>query len=351
MSRIAFLALVFFHGAFAGGMVPVLNAHLGERAPWAFALYFTGMVVGQGSVFRIGRLSLHRFCLAHWEFVFATGLTIMALFPTTLGFLVGRSVEGLGSGLSLPILFARAVRLPNWGTAEKRIGLMNSAFAIGFVSGPSVITAMTSYVETWAMLGGFAACFVAAAVGVGPDVRHEPEAKPTWIEGGLRLLIPMLVAKVAYGFLLATIGGHAASLFPGVRIIVIMFGLAGVVVVGQITAAILIKRFGARLALGALVVHAAGATTAAATGSGLPLVAAALGQSILLLVGYRNFRDVPSSARTFALYNVLSDPGMVVGATLALGGTYGAFGLAAISLVAAGTLAKTPKPQLQGSAA
>jgi hypothetical protein len=222
---------------------------------------------------------------------------------------------------------------------------MNSAFAIGFVSGPSLITALTASVETSAMLLGFSVCFVVASIGVGPDIRHEPEAKPTWVEGGLRLLIPMLVAKVAYGFLLAIIGGRAAALFPGVRIFVIMFGLAGVVVIGQFAAAILNKRLGPRLAVGALLVLAAGASTAAASGSGWPLVAAALGQSVLLLVGYRNFRDVPSSARTFALYNVLSDPGMVLGASLALGGIHGAFGLTAVALVAAQVLAKAPKEQ------
>lgn len=342
MSRIAFLALVFFHGAFAGGMVPVLNAHLGERAPWAFALYFTGMVVGQFAVFRLGRLSSHRYCLAHWELVFATGLTIMALFPTTLGFLLGRSIEGLGSGLSLPILFARAVRLPNWGTAEKRIGLMNSAFAIGFVSGPSGITALTSYVEVSAMLLVFAGCFVVASIGVGPDARHEPEAKPTWIQGGLRLLLPLLVAKVAYGFLLSIIGARAGALFPGVAIPVVMFGLAGVVVLGQVVAALLFKRLGSRLTIAALVILATSASCAAASGIGWILAPAALGQSILLLVGYRNFRDVPSSARTFALYNVLSDPGMVLGATLALGGTYGAFGLTMVALLATALLARAP---------
>ena len=55
--------------------------------------------------------------------------------------------------------------------------------------------------------------------------------------------------------------------------------------------------------------------------------------SALVLVSYGNFAGQQKSVRSFALYNCLSDPGMFVGASLAILGVQGSMGIIVLSCI------------------
>lgn len=338
MRRALLLGLVFLHGAFAAGMIPVLNRHLAERAPVAFALYFTAMVAGQWAIWRFGALSRARWALSAWEGQFAAALLLMAAFPTASGLMVGRFVEGIGSGATLPLIFAQVVRLPGWGTPERRIAWMNSAFAVGFVSGPFVIDGLHPAMGTRGALLVFAALFAACALAfvpaAAPAVATAPIAAEPAPRRSLDLFFPLFAAKATYGFMLALVGASAHVWFPELAIGWILLALSGVFVGGQVLGTLLVKRVPTRALLVVVPVGLAAAMIwLGAGGAPAALVGVALAHSLLALLGYRQFTSVPDDARRFALFNLLSDPGMILGATLAVAGTTGAWGLAILGLV------------------
>lgn len=338
MARLVLLALVFLHGAFAAGMVPVLNQQLGATAPRAFALYFAAMVAGQGAMWLVAALSRPRAALALYELLFAGAILGMALVMTALGFLVGRVVEGLGSGLTLPLIFAAALRLEGGGTPESRIAATNSSFALGFVSGPLAFEAVHRLAEVRTILLGYAGAFAACALGAWLFLRTPPataaaEVDASRLEGGLSRFWPLCLAKLTYGFTFALLGGHAKTLFGDVPLGLVMLGLAGVFVVGQVAASLIVRRFGTGPLLRvAPLVLALGAAGVALTDRGALVFVCSLGHSALILAGYRVL-SVSGDVRVFALWNAATDPALLLGSLLAFAGPQGAAGLSALGLV------------------
>lgn len=341
MTRALFMALVFLHGAFAAGMVPVLNRHLGASAPHAFALYFGGMVAAQAALWRVAALSRPRAALPLYELFFAAAITSMAVVMTREGFLAGRLLEGLGSGLTLPLIFAATVRLQGWGAPERRIAWMNSSFALGFVAGPFVVEGARELATTSTLLLAFAGAFATCAAGVGlagPD-RGAPPAPAAPLAarppGGLVRFWPLCAAKLTYGFTFALLSGHAKALFGEARLSLVMLGLAGVFVVGQALASQVVRRRGVRPLLRvAPVLLALAAGALAVTGRGELVFVTSLAHSALILAGYRLLSADPDDVRTFALWNAATDPALLLGALLAFLGPPGAWGLCAAGVVA-----------------
>lgn len=338
MTRALLLALVFLHGAFAAGMVPVLNHHLGPLAPRAFALYFGGMVAAQGALWLVAALSRPRAALGLYELLFAGAIVTMAVTLTPGGFLAGRLVEGVGSGLTLPLIFAATLRLEGWGPPERRIALMNSSFALGFVSGPFAVEAARAVASSTAILLAFALAFTACAAGALALLPPAPPpAAAATLRGGLARFWPLCAAKLAYGFTLALLSGHAHVLFPGRPLSLVMLGLALTFVLGQVVASRAVRRVGVGglLRVGALLL-AATTGALAATGRGELVLATSLAHSALILAGYRALSADRGDVRTFALWNAATDPALLAGALLAWAGTDGAWGLCVLGVFALG---------------
>ncbi|MCA9582891.1 MAG: hypothetical protein KC416_13925, partial [Myxococcales bacterium] len=89
-TRWALVALVFLHGGFVGGMIPLLNRELGETAPYAFSLYFAGMLLGQLLLWRIAALASPGWALGAYELFFAAAIVWMATHPSPMGITTGR---------------------------------------------------------------------------------------------------------------------------------------------------------------------------------------------------------------------------------------------------------------------
>ena len=339
MRRAVLIALVALHGAFAAGMIPVLNDTLAERAPIAFALYFAAMVAGQWAIWRFPVLSRARWSLAAWEAQFALALLLMAAVPTEAGLTFGRVVEGIGSGATLPLIFREVVRLEGWGAPARRVAWMNSAYALGFVAGPFAVSTIHPAVGTSAAIASFAALFALCAIVfavVAPKAHASVSGAAASLPSGIRTFLPLFTAKATYGFMLALLGGNVHVWFPALGIGWVMLILAGVFVAGQVVAAMLVKRApSSSLHVGLPLVLGAAALWLALGGAPAAIFAVALAHSLLALFGYHQFHGVPDDARRFALYNLLSDPGMILGATLAIAGPSGALGLVALAFVPA----------------
>jgi predicted MFS family arabinose efflux permease len=331
------LSLVFLHGAFASGMIPVMNVGLGTEAPVAFALYFAGMVVGQLGIWRVGALAKPGHGLAAYELLFAGALFYMAALFSPIGFLSGRFLEGIGSGMTLPLVFGHVVRLTDWGAAEKRVASMNSAFALGFVAGPAMVRGIDPLLGTRGSLVAFGALFVACALWLGalrPRGFDEPDEAATSRDettrglAGVALFFPIFAAKTTYGFMLAFVSGNAHTFWPELGVVWLLLILSVLFVVGQVIGTRLLRAVPKRALSIALPVLLATSMTWFALGDGeLAIFAVALVHSLLALVGYHGMSGIPESARRFALFNLLSDPGMILGAALALPGAVGGFGL------------------------
>ncbi len=341
--RYVLMALVFLHGAFASGMIPVLNEQMGDQAPYAFALYFFGMVLGQLSIWRWPRLSKPWAALPVYELAFAVALAYMAALMSDVGFLTGRFVEGIASGLTLPLLFVHIIRLKSWGAAEKRVAWLNSVFAGGFVSGPLVVDGVVPHAGASGALLVFAGLIALSALALWVQPRTEPsestEADRAALADaphGLLLFFPLFAAKLTYGYMLAFLSALGPRYFPSLSYFTILLILAGIFMVGQVIGALLLRRF-SRVGLNVVVPLTLTATLVWFAGfdAGEAIFAVAVSHALLAFYGYHNFAGLPESAQKFALFNLSSDPGMVIGALLAALGTSGGWAIAALGAVPA----------------
>jgi MFS family permease len=339
--RYVLMALVFLHGAFASGMIPVLNQQMGDRAPYAFSLYFAGMVLGQLAIWRWPRLSKPWAALPVYEIAFAGALVYMAAMKSDAGFLTGRLFEGIASGLTLPILFVHIIRLESWGAAEKRVAWLNSVFAGGFVSGPLIVDAVVPRWQAPGALLVFAGLIALFALVLWAQPESLP-GKPTEADRaaiadapkGLLLFFPLFAAKLTYGYMLAFLSALGPRYFPSLSYFTILLILAGIFMVGQVMGALLLRRF-SRVGLNVVVPLVLTATMLWFAGfdAGEAIFAVAVGHALLAFYGYHNFAGLPESAQKFALFNLSSDPGMILGALLAAAGTTGGWAIAALGVV------------------
>ena len=335
--RVLLLGLVFCHGAFAAGMVPILNEVLSTRAPLSFALYFGAMVAGQGIVVLMPRVSDWDRALPAFEVLFAVALLAMGALGSASGFLWGRLLEGLSSGLTLPLIFSQVMRLRAWGSAEKRTGFMNSSFALGFVVGPFVVHGVGGWLDTQLLLWSFAAIFLGIAGAMvmrPPPAGRVDEASTATLPARRTMLFPLGLAKLTYGFTLAFIGGQASAAFS-LPVAWVMLGLAIIFVGGQALATVLVRAVGTTRMLQVVPLGlAVGLCGLGLTGQGTWLFVVGGFHSMLLLLGFRLFAGGPDDARTFALFNVATDPALMVGALLAGLGAPGALVIAAAGALA-----------------
>ena len=75
-----------------------------------------GILIGQLLIYRYQKLSSNLKLFPLYEISFSFSLIFMAIFNNKTGFIGGRFVEGIFSGLAIPLLFAIIVNLKNIGT-------------------------------------------------------------------------------------------------------------------------------------------------------------------------------------------------------------------------------------------
>ncbi|MGV3524079.1 MAG: MFS transporter [Candidatus Sericytochromatia bacterium] len=323
------LGLSFLHGVFASGLIPILNRQLGTEASWAFAAYFLAQLAGQVLVWRWGALSRWRGLFTVYELLFGASFLLMAVMPSTW-LATGRGLEGLAAGLVLPLIFAHLARLPVQLPVAQRIVRYNGSFAGGYVLGPLLVELALQGLSHRLCLLAFGGGLIALNLWLGPQLPALPQAD----ENSLRLrqlfagqdwfarFYSLFYAKCFYGFMLAFVTAYAGRYFASWPLSAITLSLACLFVAGQQIGARLEPRLHRR-GLEILLPLGIGLTLFAMglTGWGGLLYLAALQHALLLFLALLGFSLNMESGRAFALFNSLSDPGMVLGAVLASFGT------------------------------
>ncbi|MCA9582557.1 MAG: hypothetical protein KC416_12235, partial [Myxococcales bacterium] len=250
----------------------------------------------------------------------------------------------VGSGLTLPLIFGHIVRGDAMGQTSKRLAVMSSAYAVGFICGPPLVTFVGAGLSTTDLLLAGAVPF--AAIGLvliairpgGFPHRSTQSVKTAWAD-----LVPLLLAKCNYGYMMALIAARASTHWPTLGAPGLLLVLAVIFVAGQAAGVPLTRKLGLhRITPGLYVGVAAGSLGCALGGAPIAIFAIAGVHSLLLFVGYLRLADQPDEARRFALLNLLTDPGMLLGAVMAIALETGALGLVILAAASAVAHFKLP---------
>lgn len=336
------LLVAFLHGVFASGFIPILNRMLGSQAGFAFALYFAGLVLGQLAIWRFGALSRWRRSFSLYEMLFGASLIYMGLGVGAEVLISGRGLEGLFAGLATPLLFSQLVAAPSQMAIEQKIVRYNGVFALGFVLGPVLVGAGMRWLDYHVCLLGFGAGFMLLNALLAPGLPEQPQPDDAALRlralfsgsGWFEKFATLFFGKIFYGFLLAFVTSYAGRYYPRIPLQALTLLLAVLFVGGNQLGAKTLGYFDKRgleillpLGIGALLLgfwvsHA-----------GALLFVAALLHAYLLFIAFLNFTTRIQSGREFALFNSLSDPGMVLGALAATLELRGTWIVAALSLL------------------
>lgn len=320
------LWVAFLHGVFSSGFIPILNHVLGEQSSWAFAIYFMGLLLGQLAVYRFRIFSARRWSFTLYELIFGGSLVLMGIFASGTVLTLGRGLEGLAGGFATPLLFAQLVKAPNKAAVEQKIVRYNGIFALGFVLGPVIVELTMKVLPYRLCLIGFGLFFMLLNLLLSPllqkmDSVDEASLKFRHLFAGqewFEKFYSLFYAKSFYGFLLSFVTSFAAVYFARWPISALTVSLAVLFICGQQLASRTLFRF-----------HKQGLEILLPLGIGLTLMVfwltqwpyllflAALQHSYLLFIAFLNFTTKMKSGREFALFNSLSDPGMILGALLA----------------------------------
>jgi MFS family permease len=319
------LLVSFLHGVFASGFIPILNQELGTGASWAFALYFAGLLFGQIAIYCFGWLSSRRWHFTLYEIIFGFSLMIMGWLPPEW-LTLGRGLEGLAGGLATPLLFAHMINAPSETSVAERIVRYNAVYALGYVLGPVILESTMQIMSYRICLLMFGIVFILLNLHLSPLLPKLKEAEAHTLT--LRILFSgtswfekfysLFFAKAFYGFLLSFIASFALVYFGSWPISVLTVGLAILFVGGQKLGSRTLHHFNKQgleiilpisIALTLLLFWA--------TEWRVLIFVAALQHSYLLFIAFLNFTTKITSSREFALFNSLSDPGMLLGAVMA----------------------------------
>ena len=341
------LLVSFLHGVFASGFIPILHDKLGDQASWPFALYFVGLLLGQLMIYWVGRLSQHRALFAVYEILFGASLIYMGFFSGTWVLTLGRGWEGIAAGLATPLLFTHLILAPNHIENKAKIVRYNAVYALGYVMGPVLVklTLLRFEMQTFLLFSGLLFMVVnAAMIPLLPNFEPVPKAdlKLSKLFGNINWFdkfYSLFYGKCFYGFLLTFLTSYATVYFHWQigkvdTITLLTLVLAFIFAGGQQLGAKTIKYFNPRSL--EIIIPLTMAITLIlffALQWGPLLIFSAVLQAYLLFIAFLNFTQKIRSGREFALFNSLSDPGMVIGALCAGLGLKGAIIVAALGIL------------------
>jgi len=331
----------FINGSLASGMVPVLNLVLGERSATAFSAYFVGSVLGLSLIYFSKFLRTLKHGLVIYQSAFALSFVLMALRLDSYGLHIGRFLEGLSGGLLLPLAFGWICRNSPYEKLGTRASALNTAFALGFVAGPAFVELgienfTLQKVVLYLTLPVLCTLVFLTRIDSETDEPNRVEHySGTFYEWWDRFYY-LIFAKLVYGFIIAYLTSYATHIVPDYSLRSILLGIVGLFIVGQILAHLLKNVLESHLVLANLLL--------AMSFYALYLffwkitvpnfIVFVVFQSIIVFVAYKKLAVSPNSSRAFALYNALTDPGLILGSLLASFGDIGFLGIAF-----AGTLA------------
>lgn len=341
------LLISFLHGVFASGFIPILHDKLGDQASWPFALYFIGLLLGQLMIYWVGKLSQHRALFAVYEVLFGASLIYMGFFSGQWVLTFGRGWEGFAAGLATPLLFTHLILAPNNIENKTKIVRYNAVFALGYVLGPVFVklTLLRFEVQAFLLVSGL--IFMALNLSLIPllpnfEAVPEEDLKLSKLFGSINWFdkfYSLFYGKCFYGFLLTFLTSYATVYFHWQigridTITLLTLLLAVIFAGGQQLGAKTIKYFNPRSLEIIIPLSISVSLVLFFTLKWGPfLIIAAILQAYLLFIAFLNFTQKIRSGREFALFNSLSDPGMIIGAVCAGLGLKGALIVAALGIL------------------
>ena len=342
------VTLTLLDGVVVSGLVPILSEELGERSSLAFSVYFAGVLVGQLLIYAFRALSRDPRIAVVYQLALAGAMAFMAVAPFELGLIVGRGWEGLAAGLVLPLVFDLAARAGPPAQKEQRLAWVNSAFAIGFVSGPLFVEAVSMASSPRLAIGAYAIALVLSALtlltfaarSALPSTATEGDRVPL---GGFDEIFPLFFAKTLYGFSLAFAASHTASHFAPFSMTGLMLVMSVTFVGGQLLGNLASRRAPRAWLIVALPTLAAVLMAVyVSVGVWWLFLFLVLVHSMTVLIAYAGVTGTPGGARAFALFNSASDPGMLLGAALSGLGLLGGAGIVVLGLLPLARAAARP---------
>lgn len=321
------LTICFLHGLFASGFIPILNLELREHASLAFSIYFAGIFIGQVLIFSLKKLSRHKASYPIYEILFSFTLIYMGYNLTQSGLIFGRLAEGLFAGMALPLLFALLVKLDDFMKLGSRIAAFNSVFSLGFVLGTPIIEFSIHHTEIQNLLISFGALLIALSLifACTPWSVQLNSTAPDWrellrVEVFKERFLSLFLAKTYYGLILALLSAQAFPAMEAYRLSTIIILIAAVFIIGQIFSVPLQRYYPKEHVMHlAPIFISFGLLGMSFTHLFLPfIIFTSLFHSLLLFTALKSLGEMPTGARGFALYNAITDLGLVLGGLFSL---------------------------------
>ncbi len=188
--------------AIVGPALPAIQKQFGidERAAaWIFSIYVLFNLVGTPLMAKladtIGRRSIYIIDIA----LFAAGSLIVAMSPNFSVLLLGRAIQGFGSGGIFPV--ASAV-IGDTFPQEKRgsaLGLIGAVFGIAFIIGPIIAGVLLMFSWHWLFMINLPIAFFIIAGSTKLLNNSNKETKGKFDLRGM-LLLGIILASITYGF-------------------------------------------------------------------------------------------------------------------------------------------------------
>ena len=188
--------------AIVGPALPAIQKQFGidERAAaWIFSIYVLFNLVGTPLMAKladtIGRRSIYIIDIA----LFAAGSFIVAMSPNFSILLLGRAIQGFGSGGIFPV--ASAV-IGDTFPQEKRgsaLGLIGAVFGIAFIIGPIIAGVLLMFSWHWLFMINLPIAFFIIAGSTKLLNNSNKETKGKFDLRGM-LLLGIILASITYGF-------------------------------------------------------------------------------------------------------------------------------------------------------
>ncbi|MHB8580082.1 MAG: MFS transporter [Ignavibacteriaceae bacterium] len=188
--------------AIVGPALPAIQKQFGidERAAaWIFSIYVLFNLVGTPLMAKladtIGRRSIYIIDII----LFASGSLVVALSPNFSILLLGRAIQGFGSGGIFPV--ASAV-IGDTFPQEKRgsaLGLIGAVFGIAFIIGPIIAGVLLMFSWHWLFIINLPIAFFIIAGSTKLLNNSNKEKKGKFDLRGM-LLLGIILASITYGF-------------------------------------------------------------------------------------------------------------------------------------------------------
>jgi EmrB/QacA subfamily drug resistance transporter len=187
--------------AIVGPALPAIQRHFGvddRHLAWMFSIYVLFFLVGTPLMAKLSDRFGRRAIYVLDVVLFSLGSLIVALSPSFAIMLIGRAVQGFGSGGIFPV--ASAV-IGDTFPAERRgraLGLIGAVFGLAFLLGPVLGGILLRFGWMWLFLINLpiALFVIAASLRLLPATRP---AHPLPLDWPGTVVLTMLLASLAYG--------------------------------------------------------------------------------------------------------------------------------------------------------